>query len=62
MAKIKTTICDICGETVYEHARQQYQIRKKFWEANTLWTNIDLCEECYIEMCEYIKKKCKKGL
>ncbi len=60
MTKIKTTICDICGETVYEHARHQYQIRKKFWELEASWTNIDLCEKCYLEMCDYILTNNKK--
>ena len=56
MSKIKIVACDICGKSVYQHARHQYQIRKRLWEADTLWKQLDLCEECWDKTVSYIQE------
>ena len=45
--KVRDRVCDICGESVYKHARHQYKLSKRLWEVNSLWTKVDLCEECW---------------
>ena len=59
--KVNTVVCDICGETVYNHAHHQYRIKKRFWETYVLWERMDLCEECWSELEKYILEKKSEG-
>ena len=52
--KVKGRICDICGEPVYRHGSHEYKISKRFPEWECLWSRIDLCEDCYRKMAEWI--------
>ena len=54
--KIKTRICDMCGETVYLHGRSAYQITKHKWEVDFFPKKIDLCERCYYNMKAFIER------
>lgn len=53
--KINTRICDICGRPIYVHARQAYTLRKRFWELEPIGSRVDLCNQCYTDMVEYIQ-------
>ena len=57
MSKMNTVVCDICGQTVYQHAKHQYQIRKRFWETDLLWTRMDLCEDCWCAVKECVQER-----
>ena len=48
--KINTVVCDICGDTVYQHTRHQYQIRKRYWERDKTWRRMDICENCWVKL------------
>lgn len=54
--KVKTRICDICGQDVHQHARHAYQISKHKWEVDFFPKKIDLCENCYMNMEAFIEK------
>ncbi len=58
--KVKTVVCDICGDTVYKHASHQYRIKKRMPEITCLWTRMDLCEECWSDLENYIREKRRK--
>lgn len=55
--KVKGIICDVCGDSVYKHARYQYRLKKRFWETEIGWKRMDLCEECYSKMTRWIIKE-----
>ena len=54
--RIKTRICDVCGDTIYKHAKHTYTIRKKFWELERIGESLDLCQDCYNQLVAYIEK------
>lgn len=55
--KIKTRICDICGESIYQHAAHTYTIRKRMWETETLGKRLDLCEKCWQKFERWVKRE-----
>ena len=59
--KVNGRMCDICGEWIQEHARHEYKISRRFWEFNKIWDRIDMCENCYNKMIEWIKTNIKEG-
>ena len=56
MSKIRDTICDVCGESVHQHARHIYTIKKRLWELDYLPKRVDLCESCYEGLEEWLLK------
>lgn len=61
MAKIKTRICDVCGDTIYQHAKHTYTIRKRFWEDEIFGHQIDLCQRCYSDFICALERKYKRA-
>lgn len=55
--KVKTRICDICGESIYRHAAHTYTIRKRLWEYETIGRRLDMCEKCWIKFEKWLKKE-----
>lgn len=59
--KIKDTICDICGESCKWHGSYIYTIRKRFWEFEKVGKKLDLCQDCYKKIQQWIiEEKYKK--
>ncbi len=59
--KINTRICDICGKSIYQHARHTYVLRKRLWEIGELGNRIDLCEDCYEKMITWLRAEKEKN-
>lgn len=56
--KIKTRICDVCGETIYQHTKHIYTIRKKMPECGEIISKrIDLCEDCWRDFEKWVNHK-----
>lgn len=55
--KIKDIVCDICGESCEWHGSYIYTIRKRFWEMEVLGRRVDLCQDCWKKMQEWIIKE-----
>lgn len=56
--KIRDIVCDVCGNSVHQHARHKYTIKKRLWEVDSpfLPERVDLCESCYEKLEEWILK------
>ena len=64
MSKIRTRICDVCGDEVYQLAHYTYTIKKNLWELDDIVQfpqRIDLCEKCYYKMEIWILENLNKG-
>lgn len=55
--KISTRVCDVCGNTIYQHARHTYEIRKRMWEVGELGNRLDLCEDCWRKFVVWVNHK-----
>lgn len=60
------TICDICGKDI---TREDVRYRFKQYENSYVnfddfefnkWCKLDMCENCYKQLCEFIKENIKK--
>ena len=59
--KVRDRVCDVCGDSVYKHARHQYKLSKICWETDLFWKRMDLCEECYCIMERWILRERREG-
>ena len=61
---MNAVLCDVCGKAMDTcHKRMKYKVSKydrftdgryDWWEG---WAQIDICEECFDKMIEYVKEQ-----
>lgn len=53
--KIKTRICDICGNPMFRHGRDVYKIKKRHWETELLGKQMDICDDCFEKFIKFVR-------
>ncbi len=55
--------CDLCGEEISKRPYTRYKIKKEWvlWEESG-WEKMDVHDECFEKMCEYIRSERGKAL
>jgi len=65
---MKATLCDICNCPIgdFKHKKIEYKVSKygRFFDVNlggfwTGWAKIDVCEDCFDKMINYIGENAK---